>query len=535
MTTLSDIATKEITLPRIRLRTVLIIVNVVVFLLPFVGVLFFRVYENTLVQQTETELISQAAVVSSIYKREILKHSKKPEEYGQPVDPKSINRIDDYYTPINPQLNLSVNKILPSRGDGIKGIAADPLATKIGEEVSLIIDEAHKTTLSGMKVLDFQGISVAGRAELGLDFSGLPEVKRALSGYYTSVIRERVSDSPPPALASISRGTGIRVFVAFPILHNDRVWGIVYLSRTPQNILKHLHAEKWKVIFVACVLLCVSMLMALLTSYMISQPIKRLIKRIERFAKGDARALDGAENIANVQEIKQLSESFVKMAHALNNRADYIRNFAMHVSHEFKTPITAIQGSAELLQDHAKDMDTQKRQKFLSNIIADSDRLKRLVSRLLEMARADNITVEDDTCELRETLEKVQLRYHSTKDFDVVIGKNVEAQIKMSQENLEAILVNLCDNSYQHNASALMIDTQIKDGYIEIFAVDNGTGISKANADKIFTPFFTTRRNAGGTGIGLGIICSILDAHEGTISLIDTKEQGAGFKIQLKI
>lgn len=519
--------------PRIHLRTILMTVNIMVFLLPLFGVLFFRVYENTLVQQTETELISQAAVISAVYKQESLARLDDLDSYGVPVDPQSINPADEYYTPIIPHLDLSKTDILPPRGDGVEGTIANQVAAEVGEAISPIIIESQKTTLSGIKVLDFQGVSVAGRTEQGLNFSGLPEIKRALSGYYTSVIRERISDSPPPALASISRGTGIRVFVAFPIINNDRVLGIVYLSRTPQNILKHMQAEKWKVIVVICALLCFTLVMALLTSYMISRPINNLIQRTERFAKGDAGAFDD-RGVVSVHEVAMLSESFVKMAHALNNRSEYIRNFAMHVSHEFKTPITAIQGSAELLQDHADEMDEDKKQKFLSNIIADSDRLKRLVKRLLEMARADNITVEDDACDLHEALQKVQTKYQGMHGFEVTLGKNITAQIRMSQENLEAILVNLCDNAHQNEATTLMIDAQTKDNYLEMFAIDNGRGISQANADKIFTPFFTTRRSAGGTGIGLGIICSILEAHEGTIGLVNTNGKGAGFKILLK-
>ncbi len=527
-----------ITIPtKIHLRTILMAMNIMVFLLPLVGVMFFRVYENTLVQQTETELISQAAVVASAYKHAIegqIEDIGDIEAYGIKAEPESLPVLDEYYTPVNPGLNFSSAQILPPRGDGREGKEADAAALKVSKTISSLIIESQKTTLSGIKVLDYQGVSVAGRAELQVDFSHLPEIRRALSGYYNSVLRVRISDSPPPALASISRGTGVRVFVAYPIRHKERIWGVVYLSRTPQNILKHMYSEKWKVVFVICGLLVFTLVIALLTSYFISEPIKKLIKKTEDFAKGKVEALE-SNGTCRVHEIAQLSDSFSNMAHALNNRSDYIRNFAMHVSHEFKTPITSIQGSAELLLDHLDDMEREKKKKFLSNIIVDSNRLKQLVTRLLELARADNITVRDETCDLKEALQAVQTRYSDTKDFNITFPESVSVPIKMARENFEAVMINLCDNAYQNGATKIEIETEIINNQVIIMLIDNGNGISKANVAKIFTPFFTTRRSDGGTGIGLGIVSSILDSHGGEIELADTMaNNGTCFRIALK-
>lgn len=524
---------------RIRLRTILLIVNLMVFLLPLAGVMFFRVYENALVQQTENELISQAAVVSAMYKAQILERIDPSQAYGVPADKQSMTMVDAYYTPINPKLDLSKSTILPSRGDG-KESNIDPvlpnIALEVGEILSPVIMDAQKITLSGIKVLDYSGVVVSGRNEVGIDFSDLFEVRQALSGYYTSVIRERISDSPPPALSSISRGTGIRVFIAMPIVHEGNVWGVVYLSRTPQNILKHMYAEKGKFIFAAFALICITMIIALFTSFMISRPIKKLIERTERFSGGDKDALRSPSG-ADVEEIALLSESFERMALSLNNRSEYIRDFAMHVSHEFKTPITAIQGSAELLLDHLNDMDESKKRKFLNNIINDSNRLKRLVRRLLELARADNIIVSNESCNPLEVFRSIQIRYRDHDEFDVVFRECEDTKINMSEENLETILINLCDNAYQNSAKNIEINAFVEDDVLRLILRDNGKGISKANQSKIFNPFFTTRKQEGGTGIGLGVISSILEAHDGTIKLMENEqnESGACFEISLPI
>ena len=87
-------------------------------------------------------------------------------------------------------------------------------------------------------------------------------------------------------------------------------------------------------------------------------------------------------------DIAELSEAVATMAQTLEQRADYIRNFAAHVSPEFKTPLSAIQGSVELLRDHADSMPPGQRKRFIDIPSNDALRLERLVRRLLELARA---------------------------------------------------------------------------------------------------------------------------------------------------
>src|SRR5262249_21041424 len=124
------------------------------------------------------------------------------------------------------------------------------------------------------------------------------------------------------------------------------------------------------------------------TSYTIARPIKALMRQTRGITSGDRAALEPIESPAT-EELALLSESFSEMARALEHRSDYIRNFAAQVSHEFKTPLAAIRGAVELLQEHIADMPAEKRDRFLANIAEDANRLKRLVERLLEMARAD--------------------------------------------------------------------------------------------------------------------------------------------------
>jgi signal transduction histidine kinase len=107
--------------------------------------------------------------------------------------------------------------------------------------------------------------------------------------------------------------------------------------------------------------------------------------RTARIAAGDCDAI-GPLSHHGTREMAELSQAFLDMAQKLQARSDTIRTFATHVSHELKSPLTAIQGAAELLRDGGAEMDQTQHRRFCDNIVTDTDRLNQLVRRLIELA-----------------------------------------------------------------------------------------------------------------------------------------------------
>lgn len=505
-----------------RLRTILLVVMLSILLLPLASLFFFRFYENELVRKTENELIMQSAVFASVY-RELLGKNQVQRDFK--------------YSPIQPQLDFSKHKIFPRRPAAKKSdLARDLQAKKAGRRMQRILINSQQFTLAGMRILDAQGIVVAGRGEIDMSLAHVEEVKTALKGSYISVLRERISDEPPPSIASISRGTGVRVFTAFPIINTGidktKVLGVVYLSRTPQNILKHLYGIKEKVILILLLLLVLTGLVVLFISSRLSRPIRELIIQTQKVTLGE---IDTVEVIKQpgTYELSKLSNSFAEMSQALFERSQYIQKFASHVSHEFKTPLTSMQGSLELLLEHNDDMPEAQRLRFLKNLQGDTERLKSLVNRLLEQARADALQGASESTALLATLKELCSRYKDN-GLQISFDRHKDYLLKISTASLQSVLCNLFDNSLQHGADHIDISMKESSNYLKIFVQDNGSGISKANQKKIFTPFFTTRRETGGTGLGLGIIESILDASNGSIES-KSVEQGALFIISFPL
>ncbi|MDD5272836.1 MAG: HAMP domain-containing sensor histidine kinase, partial [Methylovulum sp.] len=339
------------------------------------------------------------------------------------------------------------------------------------------------------------------------------------------------------------RGTNIRVFVAFPVIETVRLThaplleqhylqGVVYLSRTPNNILKHLFAVRGWVLVVALSVLVLVILLVMLVSASIARPIRDLIRQTERVKLGVQKQMEPLNNPVTY-EIAQLSASFADMSQALVERSDYIQRFATHVSHEFKTPLTSMQGALELLQDHLDTMPMADQQRFIGNLLADTQRLKQLVNRLLQLARADALEPSRQDSILVKVIAAVQNRFYE-RGLAVRADKLPDTPLAIAPDALEMVLSNLLENSLQHGADRLHITAAYQGKHLRVSLQDNGSGISAANRNKIFTPFFTTRRTAGGTGLGLQISQSLLKGYGGEIALGDC-ETGALFVLVLPL
>ena len=517
----------------ISIRTILLVVNLMVLALPLGSLFFFRIYENQLVRETEVELIAQSAFIAEIYKKELRQHlpDGQATRYGLPLENPSFKNNSAYYKPQPPRLDLAHDIALEPRPDAL-AVAEKPdrLAIWAGSAIAGILSEAQRVTLSGIRVLDFQGITVSGRSDRGLSFIHVKEVRAALGGHYNSVIRKRISDEKQPGLTSISRGANIHVFTVFPVIVHNRLWGMVYLSRTPKSILKNIYTDRTKLVLASLTILALALLIALVTSWTIARPLRRLIGRIKLVSTGDPAAFS-TDDVHGIREIALLSEDFHTMAQALETRSTYIKQFANHVSHEFKTPLTSIKGAAELLHDHVDDMSKTERERFVNNIIADTGRMELLVNRLLELARADNPALTQESSNLAGVLDSLQGRY-SSSFLTLKIPENL--QVMMSEEILDMILGNMLENARQHNASKVVLKAHITGRSVKLVISDNGDGISPANRKKIFVPFFTTRREQGGTGLGLGIVKSLLAHNKGSIRL-DLTSDKTRFIIQVPL
>lgn len=515
--------------PSIGAITAAVIASVLI--LPLVGLMFFRLVENQLIRQTESELSAQAAMLAAVYAREIeaAPADAFPEGPLRPVRDPAIE-VDERYAPILPSLDLARSQILVSRPDArLSLVPANEAAFVVGASLTAITTETQRTTLAGFRILDANGVVIGGRSDLGLSLAHVGEVRDAMAGRVRAVMRVRDELTEAPPIYSISRGTKIRIHVAMPVFVNNHVRGVVYVSRTPDNILRALYRQRVNVFAAVLLALLAASAIGFVFVRTIARPMRELVTKANEITAGRTDAI-GPLKRHGTQELASLAESFMTMARRLSDRSDYLSGFANHVSHELKSPLTAIRGAAELLRDSEKGMSPEQRERFFSNLLSDIERISALLDRLRELARADNPTLGGVTS-LAAVAQTLRQRF---EQLDLVMEGESAPPIAISAENADIVFGHLADNSLHHGATRLLVKAHEIDGKLIVDVADNGAGVSAGNRERIFDPFFTTRREEGGTGMGLGIVRALLRAHGGDIALGESAE-GAQFVLTLPL
>ena len=535
-------------LGRPRLSTLLLAVNLILLIAPLSGVFAMRLYESALLRQTESALLSQTAFIAASYRAALERNRTSSLDGGglsHPVDPAfEVDSVEgEPWRPRPPVLDLARDKPLPP-AQPPRRTPSPPhwLPEAVGKDISPVIVEAHHFTMSSIRVLDHRGTIVASTAEnVGQSVAHLPEVERALRGEIVSLLREKEEFAEGQrGFNAFERSSGIRVHVAAPIILDNRVVGGVLLGRTPSTLRNALRS-KVRIFIVGGVLLVVmAMALSLFLAATIVGPVSRLIHQAKQVADGRRSGIRPLRYPVTA-DIAELSEAVVAMANTLETRSAYIREFAANVSHEFKTPLTSIQGAVELLRDHAASMDEDRRARFLDNIAKDSDRLARLVTRLLELARADVMQPGGaGESQLSALLLDLQRHYADLgqsfgiegANNDIGAGGEDDIRVAMDGDNLASVVRNLLDNALHHGKGEPRLIIEPEAAQVRLRVIDDGPGVSPANADRIFSAFFTTDREGGGTGLGLALVKTLVEVHGGQIRLADRAE-GCEFVVTL--
>jgi signal transduction histidine kinase len=512
------------------LGLVVFIVLTTVATLPLVGLFLFRLYDNQLIHQTQAELIAQSRVLAAIYAQEAQARLNSGLPLGAELPPQAVPDPGEL-TPIRPTLDLAGNDLLRRRPDALPAVKpADPGYVEIGVRLMPIIRETQRVTLAGFRILDPNGVVIAGRQEVGQSLAHIEEVAAALKGQYSAALRIRVPDKPPPPIYSVSRGVGVHVFSAMPVIVNNRVAGVIYTSRTPSNIFEHIYLERGKFILAALTVVLATIAIGLIFSRTVTRPMRELVDRATRIGRGDRDAFRPLQHYGT-RELAQLSDSFLGMAQQLSRRSDYIATFSAHLTHELKSPLTSIKGAAELLLDSLQsrsDTLTRTEQKtFVSNILGDTERLEAMGHRLRELARAESVP-QNERIQLGAVINGLKARFPGRA---ITALGCLDRSIAMSGEKALIVLVHLTENAIRHNAQNVRIKATDDRNSIRLTVSNDGDPISEANRDRIFDAFFTTRRDTGGTGMGLAIVQAIMISHGGSIRLLPS-DAGVTFELE---
>src|SRR5436190_13039210 len=449
--------------------------------------------ETSYLHSTEEGMIDTAAVVSEFYAR----------LYGQfgADSEKVAGEFSRVYSNLNETYEIKAR---------LFGFTRAEVDTRL-----LVYDPA------GRVLFDTKGVAT------NQDYSRIADVQQALAGKYGS---RWELDKPHQR---------VNIYSTLPVFADGKIVGAVSVSKSTNRIRNFISRSLENFLLPGLIALVLATVMAYALSAYITRIIWDLAWRAERIAAGESNV---RLETWTRSELGTLARAVERMREKLEGKA-YVEEMATNLSHELKTPLAAIRGSAELLEGPASN-DPAARAKFLANIQTEVARLDRIVTELLKLSRIEahpagtEVTSIDAQPVAKEIAEMYQRRAAD-------LGLKFEADIagtsmpmRITEMQLKQLLTNLLDNALQFTpaGSAISFITRRKDRVLVFEIRDEGVGIEPELLPKIFDRFFTTanpRTGNRGTGLGLAITKSIATASSGTISVESELGRGSIFLVTL--
>ncbi len=287
--------------------------------------------------------------------------------------------------------------------------------------------------------------------------------------------------------------------------------------------------------------LIISFFIGWLIARWITRPLEKISAAAGQIAGGDYVAVP----IEGPEEVRQLAGSFNEMIGKVEDSLQSQRDFVANVSHEFKTPLTSIQGFAQAISDEA--ITGKKETKKAAGIILnETDRLNHLVNDLLLLARLDAGTMAIEKTDVdvsliaENVLERLRFLIQNKK---LKVTKHLDKLVLNADgEKINQVITNLLDNAIKYSPEGseigLSVHQEENSGVIEV--KDSGPGISEIDQKRIFERFFQvdkSRKGGLGRGVGLGLAIAkqIIIAHDGDIQVMSQAGKGSTFVVRLPI
>jgi two-component system sensor histidine kinase BaeS len=290
---------------------------------------------------------------------------------------------------------------------------------------------------------------------------------------------------------------------------------------------------------------------ALLFSGLISsmrRPLEDLVEASQRLAGGH---LEARVDVAGLAETASLGRAFNEMAEELQRRAgerdqlDRMRDeFVLTASHELRSPLTSVQGFAELLIMERDKLSPQQAE-TVEVILDNSRHLVRLLNDLLDLARSDagQLQIEPQPTEVPTLVEHAERAMRSQIEArGQRLSEEIEPglpRVNADRDRIRQVMINLLTNANEYcpERAKIWVKASRVDAEVEIAVIDDGPGIPREQLEHIFERF--TRGDAGltqrvgGTGLGLAISKSLVELHGGTIAAESTPGEGSTFRFRL--
>ncbi|MEZ4518600.1 MAG: ATP-binding protein [Chloroflexota bacterium] len=289
--------------------------------------------------------------------------------------------------------------------------------------------------------------------------------------------------------------------------------------------------------------LLLSVLLALIITRSVTGPLRKMASAARGIALGDYEQRVPPEG---PEEVRRVAESFNSMAMRVQTTQQSQRDFVANVSHDLKTPITAIQGWSQALLDGAAT-EPEEQTRAATTIHSEAGRMDRMVSELLDLARLESgqIVLAHEPVDLGGLLAEVQHTFEPQAEaggITLSLAIQPVPPVLGDADRLTQIFSNLVDNALTYTppgGSVTLTAHPVGTDWVEASVRDTGPGIPPAEQERIFERFYRvdksrTRADKRGSGLGLAIVQELVTAIGGEVRLESQPGEGTAFIIRLK-
>lgn len=278
----------------------------------------------------------------------------------------------------------------------------------------------------------------------------------------------------------------------------------------------------------------------ILISWVITRPVSELSKAAQKIGKGD---LSVRVQARGSQEIRDLANTFNRMAADLQHAEDLRNNLMADVSHELRTPLTVLEGNLRAALDHVYRLDEAE----VANLYGQTRHLIRLVNDLHELALADAnmLRMEKQALDIKPLVEEIlQTIEPVASDKGISVISSIEAlpMVEADPYRIRQVLYNLLVNAirYTPTGGTITVIGTCRNGEITLTVRDTGEGLSQEELTAVFDRFYrgdkSRSRETGGTGLGLPIVEAVMQAHGGKVEARSKgKGQGSEFMVAFPV
>ena len=345
-------------------------------------------------------------------------------------------------------------------------------------------------------------------------------------------------------ISYITDANGKRVLVFLipirPSPGNQKIIGVIQISASLSDVNKILFQHSVKLFSIVAIILIVGILLGYWLIGISLKDLQNLSVTCQEISKGN---FTKRANIKNRKdEIGKLADSFNLMINKLENMLDSQKRFVANAAHELLTPLTGLKGSLEVILRGAQD-DRETVNKLSKGMYKEVNHLIRLCDQLLGLSRLESTAnLSKKPIVLHEFINEFKRKAkYIIKSHSLIIEEGPYVKLTADPDLLEQILLNLLSNAvrYSNAGTTILLDWKLIPDYVEFRVIDQGKGMSKEVLSHAFEPFYRGKNQNSsfekGTGLGLALTKSMIEAHGGTIKIKSIPGKGTTIYFTLPI